>query len=134
MARNNKLSATFSMDAGDGASAFSESLSTTSFTSGDALLIQGTVGTSEKKILASDHGIAQFDGIYVENRDPTNHLELDLFTDAAGSTSLFASGKHFEIAPSGCFMIRFDADQDAILAIGLLGGAAGVEYVVGLAE
>ena len=121
------------MEAGDGASAFEETLPTTAFTSGDALLIQGTVGTVEKFIKAADHGIAQFDGIYVENRDTTNHLEVDLFTDA-GTTSLFATGKHFEVAPGGCFLIRFDAAQDAILAIGLLGEAADVEYVVCVAE
>lgn len=121
------------MAAGDGASGFTESLSGVSFTSGDAIMLQGTVAASEIKFDAADYGLAQYDGIYVENRDPTHHLEVDLFTDA-GSTSLFASGKHLEIAPGACFMIRFDPAQDAILSIGLLGHSDEVEYVMCLAE
>ena len=122
------------MAAGDGASGFSESLPSTNFTSGDAVMIQGTVGTTERFFAAEDYGIAQFDGIYIENRDDTNHLEVDLFTTQDNTTTLFATGKHLEIAPGGCFMVRFDADMDAILCVGLLGAAADVEFVLCLAE
>lgn len=134
MARNNTVSASFGMASGDGASGFTVGVSSTNFTSGDAVNIQGTIGTGEVVYKASDYGLAQFDGIYVENRDDTNHLEVDLFTDAGGTTSIFATSKHFEIAPGGCFMIRFDAAQDAILAVGLTGESAGVEFVLALAE
>jgi len=133
MARNNTVSATFNMAAGDGATGFTESMSA-AFTSGDSVLVQGTVGTAERFFAAEDYGMAQFDGIYVENRDTTSHLEVDLFTTQDNTTTLFATGKHLEVAPGGCFLIRFDAAMDAILCVGLLGEAADVEFVLCLAE
>ena len=74
MARNNTVTATFDMASGDGASGFTESCSA-AFTSGDAVKIAGTISNSGATVyLASDYGMAQCDGIYLENRDSTNFI------------------------------------------------------------
>jgi len=129
MARNNTISATFQMASGDGANAFSESSGAKSFTSGDATLIQGNVGTvSAVQYVMADFGVAQADGIYFENRDGTNFITLTLQTGV--STDLCA----LKIAPNGMFCIRFDADQTAISHISIQADTAACDFVLCVAE
>ena len=130
MARNNNFSATFSQDAGDGASGFSESSGTKSFTSGDAVKIEGGVlHTGATQYSTASFGFAQADGIYFENRDGTNHIVLTLQEAASGSD--FAAIK---VAPSGVFAIRFDASQTPITHITIQASVATCNFVMCLAE
>jgi len=129
MARNNSFSATFSQAAGDGASGFSEASGTKSFTSGDAVKIEGSVlHDAATQYSTASFGFAQADGIYFENRDSNNHIVLTLQTGAAVD---FAAIK---VAPNGVFCIRFDATQDAITHITLQGSVATCNFVLCLAE
>ena len=129
MARNNSISATFSQAAGDGASGFSEASGTKSFTSGDAVKIEGSVlHDAATQYSTASFGFAQADGIYFENRDSNNHIVLTLQTGAAVD---FAAIK---VAPNGVFCIRFDATQDAITHITLQGSVATCNFVLCLAE
>lgn len=128
MARNNNFTATFSQDAGDGASGFSESSGTKSFTSGDAVKIEGSIGLVAVQYTTASFGFAQADGIYFENRDTTNFITLTLQTGAAAD---FAAIK---IAPNGVFCVRFDASQTAITHISVLANTAVCNFVMCLAE
>ncbi len=108
MARNNTMSATFSQASGDGASGYTESSGSKSFTSGDSVKIEGTISHSGAVVYDVDnYGMAQADGIYFENRDSTNFITL-ILKDA--SASALATLK---IAPEGVFMVRVDVDQTA---------------------
>ena len=78
MARDNKINATFTMDSGDGASGFTEATGVHTFTSGDAVLIQGVVGTGEIEHVMADFGISQADGIYFHNRDAASFILISL--------------------------------------------------------
>lgn len=130
MARNNNFSATFSQDAGDGASGFSESSGTKSFTSGDAVKIEGSVlHTGATQYSTASFGFAQADGIYFENRDSTNHIVLTL-QEAASGSDLCA----IKVAPNGVFCVRFDASQNAITHISIQGSIATCNFVMCLAE
>ena len=129
MARNNNLSVTFSQDAGDGATGFSESSGTKSFTSGDALKIEGSIDTSAIQYATANFGFAQADGIYFENRDSTNFVTLTLQQAVSGS-DLCA----LKIAPNSVFAIRFDASQTPITHITLQADTASCNFVLCLAE
>ena len=129
MARNNNFSATFSQDAGDGASGFSESSGTKSFLSGDAVKIEGSVAhDAATQYSTASFGFAQADGIYFENRDTNNFITLTLQTGAAAD---FAAIK---VAPNGVFCVRFDATQGAITHITIQGSVATCNFVMCLAE
>jgi len=131
MARNNTLSGTFSLAAGDGASGFSESLASVSFTSAEGIKLEGSIGTSEVEYdLATDYGITQADGIYFENRDTTNFVILSLRT-ATGSG---ANVSTLAIAPGGCFMVRCDTSQAAIDFIAIQADTAACTFVLCIAE
>lgn len=130
MARNNNFTATFSQDAGDGASGFSESSGTKSFVSGDAVKIEGSVlHTGATQYSTASFGFAQADGIYFENRDTTNHIVLTLQQAASGS-DLCA----IKVAPNGIFCVRFDASQTAITHITIQAAIATCNFVMCLAE
>lgn len=129
MARNNTLSASFSQASGDGASGFSESSGSVNFTSGDAVKIEGNVGTSAVQYALADFGVAQGDGIYFENRDDTNFITLTL-QEAASGSDLCA----LKIAPKGMFCIRFDASQTAISHITIQANTAACDFVLCVAE
>ena len=132
MARNNTLSGTFSLAAGDGASGFSESLASVSFTSSEGIKLEGTVthGAEIEYDLATDYGITQADGIYFENRDATNFVTLSLRT-ATGSANDVSTLK---IAPGGCFMVRCDESQTAIDFIAIQADTAPCNFVLCVAE
>ncbi len=130
MARNNSVSATFTMAAGDGAGGFSESVSASAFTSGDAIMLQGNVGTSAVEYVLANYGVAQADGVYFENRDATNYVTLSLRT-ASGSSNDVSTLK---IAPLGVFLVRCDADQAALTHIGIQADTAACDFVLCLAE
>jgi hypothetical protein len=129
LARNNNISATFSQDAGDGASGFSESSGTKSFTSGDAIKIEGSIDTSAVQYATANFGFAQADGIYFENRDSTNFVTVTL-QEAASGSDLCA----LKIAPNSVFMIRFDASQTEITHVTLQADTAACDFVLCLAE
>ena len=129
MARNNTISATFSQASGDGASGYSESSGSKSFTSGDSVKIEGTVLSSGATVYDVDtFGFAQADGIYFENRDSTNYVTLILkqSDDTVISTLL--------IAPEGVFMVRTDTDQTAINKVSIQASTAPCEFVLCLSE
>ena len=129
MARNNTVSATFQMAAGDGASGFTESISGTSFTSGDAVKIAGTISHSGATVyLASDYGLAQCDGIYLENRDSTNFITCVLKDGSDGVLSTL------KIAPNGVFMVRLDVDMTAVAKVSLIADTAPCEFILCIAE
>lgn len=128
MARNNTFSATFSQAAGDGASGFSEASGTKSFTSGDAVKIEGSIGLSLVQYTTASFGFAQADGIYFENRDTTNYITLTLQTGAAANLCAI------KVAPNGVFCVRFDASQAAITHISVLADTAICNFVMCLAE
>lgn len=129
MARNNSISATFTQASGDGASGFSESSGTKSFTSGDAVKIEGSVvHDAPTQYSTASFGFLQADGIYFENRDSNNHIVLTLQT---GQAANFAAIK---VAPNGVFCVRFDASQTAITHITLQGSVATCNFVMCLAE
>jgi len=130
MARNNTISASFQMESGDGANAFSESSGAKSFTSGDATLIQGNVSHSGAvQYVMASFGVAQADGIYFENRDGTNFITITL-QEAASGSDLCA----LKIAPNSVFCIRFDASQTAISHISLQPDTAPCDFVLCGAE
>tara|TARA_Y100000015_G_scaffold41326_1_gene47321 strand:+ start:768 stop:1121 length:354 start_codon:yes stop_codon:yes gene_type:complete len=117
------------MAAGDGASGFEESLSNASFTSGDAVVIQGTISHSSAVVYDVDtYGFAQADGIYFENRDSTNFITLILNDSGASALSTL------KIAPGGVFMVRVDVDQTAINQVSIQADTAPCEFVLCLAE
>jgi len=129
LARNNTVSATFQMAAGDGASGFTESISGASFTSGDAVKIAGTISHSGATVyLASDYGLAQCDGIYLENRDSTNFITCVLKDGSDGTLSTL------KIAPNGVFMVRLDVDMTAVAKVSLIADTAPCEFILCLAE
>jgi len=128
MARNNNFSATFSQDAGDGANGFSESSGTKSFTSGDAVKIEGSVSTVEKQHSTVNFGFAQADGIYFENRSSSGIVTLKFNTDAS------TTSHEFKVPPNGLVVVRFDATQTAITFIGVTASAGTCDYVLCLAE
>lgn len=129
MARNNTISATFQQASGDGASGFTESISGVSFTSGDAVKIAGTISNSSAIVyLASDYGLAQCDGIYLENRDSTNFITCVL---KDGSDNVLSTLK---IAPNGVFMVRLDVDMTAVAKVSLIADTAPCEFILCLAE
>lgn len=130
MARDNTISATFKMAAGDGASAIQESLSNASFTSGDAILLQGTIGSSEQEFVLADYGLAQADGIYFENRDAASYIILSLRTGTGSGNDVST----LRVAAGGAFLVRCDDSQPAISHVAIQGEAADAEYVLGLAE
>ena len=128
MARNNTISATFDMASGDGASGFSESRSA-SFTSGDAVKIAGTISHSGATVyLASDYGMAQCDGIYLENRDSTNFITCVLKDGSDGVLSTL------KIAPEGVFLVRLDVDMTAVAKVSLIADTAPCEFILCIAE
>ena len=129
MARNNNLSVTFSQDAGDGATGFSESSGTKSFTSGDALKIEGSVGTGATQYATTSFGFGQADGIYFENRDATNFVSVTLQQAQSGSDLCT-----LRIAPNSVFAIRFDTSQPPITHITLQADTAAYNFVLCLAE
>ena len=128
MARNNNFSATFSQDAGDGASGFSESSGTKSFTSGDAVKIEGSVSTLQIQHSTQSFGFAQADGIYFENRASSGIITLKFNTDAS------TTSHEFKVPPNGIVAVRFDASQTAITYIGVTASTGTLEYVLCLAE
>ena len=129
MARNNTISATFQMAAGDSASGFTESTSGASFTSGDAVKIEGTISNSGATVYDVDnYGIPQADGVYFENRDSTNYVTLIL---KQGDGTVIST---LLIAPKGVFMVRTDTDQAGINQISLQADTAPCEFVLCLAE
>ena len=129
MARNNTISATFQMAAGDGASGFTESISGVSFTSGDAVKIEGTQAHGAAFVhLATSYGMAQFDGVYLENRDTSNEIVIILLDASDNALSTL------KIAPNGVFMVRLDADQTAVAKVSLQGSTAPCEFVLCLSE
>ena len=130
MARNNTLTATFSQASGDGATGYSESSGSKSFTSGDSVKIEGNIGTSEVEYVLADYGVAQADGIYFENRDDTNLVTLSLRT-ATGSGANVSSLK---IAPNGIFMVRCDATQSALTHIAIQATTAACDFVLCFSE
>jgi len=127
MARNNKITATFIMEAGDGASGFTENYETTAFVSGDCVKIDGTVTNTPAAYTIADYGMAQADGIYLENRSADHELMLAMTN---GSTII----DQLKIAPKGVFMVRLDPDMQAIIQVVLIGNAVGNEFVLILAE
>lgn len=130
MARNNTLSASFSQEAGDGATGFSESSGSLSFTSGDAIKLEAsTGGSAEVEHSVATFGLAQADGIYFENRDSSDLMILSLRT-ATGSSNNVAT---FKIAPNGVFCVRLDATQTAITHVAIECGNDS-PYVLCLAE
>ena len=131
MARNNTVSATFSQASGDGASGFSESSGSASFTSGDAIKIEGNISHSgEVQYVLADYGVAQADGLYFENRDSTNFVTLSV-RSGAGSGNNEASLK---IAPLGCFLVRMDDSQTAITHIGIQADTAPCDFILCCSE
>ena len=129
MARNNTISATFSQASGDGASGYTESSGSKSFTSGDSVKIEGTVLHSGATVYdTDDFGFAQADGIYFENRDSTNYITLILKDASASALSTL------KIAPEGVFMVRCDVDQTAINQISIQADTASCEFVLCLSE
>tara|TARA_R100000734_G_C3310838_1_gene101623 strand:- start:972 stop:1364 length:393 start_codon:yes stop_codon:yes gene_type:complete len=130
LARNNTLSASFSQEAGDGATGFSESSGSLSFTSGDAIKLEAsTGGSAEVEHSVATFGLAQADGIYFENRDSSDLMILSLRT-ATGSSNNVAT---FKIAPNGVFCVRLDATQTAITHVAIECGNDS-PYVLCLAE
>jgi hypothetical protein len=127
MARNNKITATFIMEAGDGASGFTETYETTAFLSGDCVKIDGTCTNAPSAFTISDYGMAQADGIYLENRSADHELT---FSMTNGQTII----NLMNIAPKGIFMVRLDPDMQALLEVVLIGNAAGNEFVLILTE
>ena len=127
MARNNRMSATFIMDSGDGAGGFTEQYGEQVFTSGDCVKIDGTVGGNTTTYTIADYGMAQADGVYIENRSSVHELTITMNN---GQTFV----NLLKIAPNGVFMFRQDPDAGALATIGLLGHADGVEFVLILAE
>tara|TARA_R100000278_G_scaffold37202_1_gene33286 strand:+ start:529 stop:906 length:378 start_codon:yes stop_codon:yes gene_type:complete len=125
MARNNRMSATFAMDSGDGASGFTEQYGTTTFTSGDCVKIDGTVN-GQQTFTVADYGMAQADGFYLENRSPTNELTVSM-TNGVSPAIVEA----LKIAPNGVFMFRQDPDANALIQVALTGQG---EFVLILAE
>ena len=129
MARNNTLSATFTQAAGEGSSGFSESLASISFTSGDAVKLEGTISHSGAIVYDVDnYGLAQADGIYFENRDTTNFVTLILKDASASALSTL------KIAPGGVFMVRVDDTQTAINQISIQADTAPCQFVLCLSE
>lgn len=129
MARNNTISATFSQASGDGASGFSESSGSQSFTSGDAVKIEGTIASSGATVYDVDnYGLPQADGVYFENRDSTNYITLIL---KQGDGTVIAT---FLVAPNGVFMVRTDTDQAGINQISIQANTAPCEFVLCLSE
>ena len=114
MARDNTITASFAMASGDGASGFTESSGSLSFTSGDAVKLEAsTGGSAEVEHSIASFGVAQADGIYFENRDSSDLMILSI-RSATGSGNNLAS---FKIAPEGIFCVRFDATQTAVTHI-----------------
>ncbi len=130
MARDNKINATFTMDSGDGASGFTEATGVHTFTSGDAVLIQGVVGTGEIEHVMADFGISQADGIYFHNRDAASFILISL-RSATGSGNNLSSLK---IAAGGMMIVRCDVGQDPITHVAVIGEAADAEYSLALSE
>lgn len=130
MARNNTLTATFSQASGDGATGYSESSGSKSFTSGDSVKIEGNVDTSEVEYALGDYGVAQADGIYFENRDATNFVTLSLRT----ATGVGNNVSSLKIAPNGIFMVRCDADQTALTHIAIQADTAACDFVLCFSE
>ena len=129
MARNNTISATFSQASGDGASGYTESSGSKSFTSGDSVKIEGTISHSGATVYdTDDFGFTQADGIYFENRDSTNFVTLILkqSDDTVIST--------LKVAPEGVFMVRCDVDQTAINKVSIQADTAPCEFVLCLSE
>lgn len=101
-----------------------------SFTSGDALKLEAsTGGSAEVEHSVATFGLTQADGIYFENRDPSDLMILSLRT-ATGSGNNVAT---FKIAPNGIFCVRLDATQAAITFIAIE-CANDSPYVLCLAE
>jgi len=116
------------MATGDGASGFSETRSA-AFTSGDAVKIAGTIASSGATVyLASDYGMAQCDGIYLENRDSTNYITVILKDGSDNALSTLA------IAPEGVFAVRCDDSQTAIAKVSLQANTAPCEFILCIAE
>ncbi len=130
MARNNNISASFSVASGDGASGFDESSGSKTFTTGDAVKLEAsTGGSAEVEHSVASFGVAQADGIYFENRDSTDLMILSI-RSATGSSNNLAS---FKIAPNGIFCVRFDATQTAVTHIAVECGNDS-PYVLCIAE
>ena len=130
MARNNSVSATFTMAAGDGAGGFSESVSASAFTSG-AIMLQGNVGHSaEVQYVLANYGVAQADGVYFENRDSTNFITLSLRSGAGSGNDVST----LKIAPLGVFLVRCDDAQAALTHIGIQADQAACDFVLCVAE
>ena len=131
MARNNTISGTFSQASGDGASGYTESSGSQSFTSGDSIKIEGNISHSaEVQYVLADYGVAQADGLYFENRDSTNFITLSV-RSGAGSGNNEASLK---IAPLGCFLVRMDDSQTAITHIGIQADTAPCDFILCASE
>tara|TARA_R100000482_G_C5059325_1_gene116338 strand:+ start:186 stop:575 length:390 start_codon:yes stop_codon:yes gene_type:complete len=129
MARNNTMSATFSQASGDGASGYTESSGSKSFTSGDSVKIEGTISHSAAVVYDVDtYGFSQADGIYFENRDSTNYVTLILNDSGASALATL------KIAPNGVFMVRVDVDQTAINQVSIQADTAPCEFVLCLSE
>ena len=129
MARNNTISATFSQASGDGASGYTESSGSQSFTSGDSIKIEGTIAHGSATVYDVDtFGMAQADGVYFENRDATNFITLIL--NDSGATALST----LKIAPNGVFMVRVDDSQTAINQVSIQADTAPCEFVLCLSE
>lgn len=127
----NTINAQFTLGVGTNTSGFAESYGNVAFTSGDGVKIEGNVShSSEQEYVVADYGMAQADGIFLENLDSDNEITLKLKT-ASGSGSIVSTLK---IAPSGCFMVRLDVDQTAISHIGLQGTTATCAFVLCLVE
>ena len=130
MARDNTISITYTQQAGDGASGFSESSGAKNFTSGDAVKIEGTITHVAKQMSVAEFGFTQADGIYCENRG-TGILTFELMTDASTTTHLF------QLPPNGGMMcVRFDATQTAITYMKLTGVTTdlALQYVLCFSE
>ena len=89
MARTNTISADFKVSAGDGADSISASFPSTSFTSGDSTLINGTCGN----VAAQSWTVSAFlgagvaaNGVFFENRDAAIAIDV-IKVQAASATA-----------------------------------------------
>lgn len=126
MARKNRISAEFTMDTGDGANGFTEQYGLTPFDSGDAVKIDGTVTNSAATYTIADYGMAQADGIFVQNRSSSHALNV-VVNNGSNIVSI-------DVAANGIFMVRIDPALTAVVSVALTGNAAGNEFVLILAE
>jgi hypothetical protein len=127
LARTNTISADFKVSAGDGADSISASFPSTSFTSGDATLINGTCGN----VAAQTWTVANFlgasvtaGGLFFENRDAAIAITLTLEVGGSAVSTLV-------IPAGGVYVSRH---TNAVDVIKVQAASATADYTLAFGE